>query len=301
MNDMPFFSDDSQIDALVDQLPQKNLTVRALQTLDFAAPGEWKNTASFDELVTDVTGLTDATQLAQIRNRTNELFAADECGFQSAFRVFQRVDDFDKILGSVALVDKLGSKVELLSFLEKVTPSADTVQAIDLAVKVVSELLAYVRLNGVPRSVEDFTAVLGEYDGAAKMRLAALIAFDGIIPLGPDFIDRCNDGVCKLNEKGLEENTTFQRIKEFLPEGIRSVDFVGLVFNAVSGRLGDFVAKTGMSRELVISKLQDYVDVSDDKLDYLGAFLDISTNYFEHTGLQTVAAKAVEKAASEVS
>ena len=55
-----------------------------------------------------------------------------------------------------------------------------------------------------------------------------------------------------------------------------------------------------MSRELVISKLKDYVDVSDDKLDYLGAFLDISTNYFEHTGMQTVATKAIEKAASEV-
>lgn len=297
---MPFFSDNRQIDTLVDQLPQKNLTVRALQTLDFAAPGEWKNTASFDELVTEITGSTDPTQLAQIRNRANELFADDECGFGSAFRVFQRVDDFDKILGSVALVDKLGSKVQMLGFLEKVTPKADTVQAIDLAVKVVSELLAYVRLNGVPRSVEDFTAVLGEYDGAAKIRLAGLIAFDGIIPLGPDFIDRCNDGVCKLNENGLEQNSTFQRIKQYLPEGIRSVDFIELVFNAVSGRLGDFVAKTGMSREMVIDKLKDYVDVSDDKLDYLGAFLDISTNFYEHTGVQTVATKVIKKAASEV-
>ena len=297
---MAYFSEETRIDALVEQLPQKNLTVKALQALDFAAPGEWKNTADFNELITEVTGLTDATQILTIRNRANELFADEQCGFQSAFKVFQRVDDFDKVLGSIALSDKIGGKVEILSFLEKFTPRADTVQAIDLAVKVVSELLTFVRLNGVPKGVEDFTSAIGQYGGPAKMRMAALIAFDGIIPLGPDFIDRCKDGVCKLDENGLEQNSTFQRIKKFLPEGIRSIDLIEHVFNAASGQLADIVSKTGMSREMVVDKLKDYVDVSDDHLDYLGAFLDLTTNYYEHTGLQTVATRAIQKAASEV-
>lgn len=297
---MAYFSDNTQLDDLVDCIPQNNLTVKALQTLDFVAPGQWQNFGNFDQMVREVTGSTDEVHLAQVHNRALALFADGENGYQSAFNVFQRVDDFDKILGAAALGDKLTSKIEMLSFMDKLTPPADIIQSIDLAVKVVSELLAYVRLNGVPRSVDDFTGALDNYGSAAKMRLAALVAFDGIIPLGPDFIDKANDRVAKLDQPGLEENKTFQRIKEFLPENIRSVDFVELVFKAVSGNLADMVAKTGMNRDLVVNKLQGFVEVSDDNLDYLGAFLDLTTNYFEHTGLQTVAARAIEQASSEV-
>jgi len=42
------------------------------------------------------------------------------------------------------------------------------------------------------------------------------------------------------------------------------------------------------------------VDIADDKLDYVAAFLDMTTNYFEHTGTQSVARRLIERAASEI-
>jgi len=41
-----------------------------------------------------------------------------------------------------------------------------------------------------------------------------------------------------------------------------------------------------------------FVEVADDKLDYLGAFLDV--NYYEHTGTQTLARRLIERAVAEI-
>jgi hypothetical protein len=40
--------------------------------------------------------------------------------------------------------------------------------------------------------------------------------------------------------------------------------------------------------------------VSDSKLDYLAAFLDVTTNYYEHTGTQTLARRLIERAYAEI-
>jgi hypothetical protein len=41
------------------------------------------------------------------------------------------------------------------------------------------------------------------------------------------------------------------------------------------------------------------MNVADSKLDYVAAFLDMSTNYYEHTGTQTVARNLILRAAQE--
>lgn len=288
------------IDSLVNKLPQKNITVQALKALDFVAPGEWKNITDFDQLVREVTRDSDEAFLADVRKKAVEIYDDKKRGYRDAFKIFQRVDSTDKLFGAAALADKLAGKVSMLKFLDKITPNADTTQAVDLAVKIVSELLAFIKLNGIPGDgVGDFAKALGQYSKESKIRLAALVAFDGIIPLGPDFLDKCSDRVAKLSEADLENNATFQRIKAFLPSGINGKDLLGKAFGAVAGRLGTLVASSGMTRELLTNHLSKIIELSDDKLDYLGAFLDMTTNYFEHTGLQTVATKVIERAANE--
>ena len=42
------------------------------------------------------------------------------------------------------------------------------------------------------------------------------------------------------------------------------------------------------------------LEIADDKLNYVAAFLDVSTEYYSHTGTQTVAARLIERAAGEV-
>jgi hypothetical protein len=46
--------------------------------------------------------------------------------------------------------------------------------------------------------------------------------------------------------------------------------------------------------------MRGVIDFSESKLDYLAAFLDISTNYMEHTGIQSVSRSLIERAVGEI-
>ncbi len=50
-----------------------------------------------------------------------------------------------------------------------------------------------------------------------------------------------------------------------------------------------------------IEKLSEKLDGKlDGKLDYAAAFLDMTTDYFEHTGIQSIARSLITRAMSEV-
>jgi hypothetical protein len=55
-----------------------------------------------------------------------------------------------------------------------------------------------------------------------------------------------------------------------------------------------------MTREKVADSLGKIAEVSDSKLDYVAAFLDMSTYYYEHTGTQTLARRLIERAVNEI-
>ncbi len=46
--------------------------------------------------------------------------------------------------------------------------------------------------------------------------------------------------------------------------------------------------------------MQGVIDFSEGKLEVLGALLDMSINYMEHTGSQSVVRSLIERAVSEV-
>ena len=64
--------------------------------------------------------------------------------------------------------------------------------------------------------------------------------------------------------------------------------------------MSSFVAEKKVTAGNIAGNLKGYVDFAEDKLDYLAAFLDMSTNYFEHTGTQSVARAMITRAVSEV-
>ena len=138
--------------------------------------------------------------------------------------------------------------------------------------------------------------------GESKIRMAALLCFDGLIPLGPDFVDKARAGLGGLSPDRLAENPTFKRIEKFIPGNILGdkMEFVRAGFGSVTGWMGKFVADNDLSVGRVAGKLADYVEGADGKLDYLGAFLDMSTNYFEHTGTQSMAVRLIGRAVNEV-
>lgn len=288
---------------LVDELPTNNLTISALRTLDFIAPGEWENVVGFVNTIKTVTGETDEDFIQQIGERAVFLYNDRSQGYQRAMWLYQTVDSTDKALGAAALANKVGEKIPLLGFLNRVTPKAEKAQTIDLCLKLVTELVAFCQINGIPGdSIGDFVASLGEYSGESFIRMAALVCFDGLIPLGPGFISRALSGISQTSPQELEQNSTFQNIRDSIPgqDSGSKLNFIGESFDSVKGWMSGLVTSKGLTPEKVANNLQGFIDFSGDKLDYLAAFLDVSTNYYEHTGTQTLARRLIERASAEI-
>lgn len=291
------------IEKLVDDLPINNITISMLRSLDFVAPGEWQNVVGFENTIRAVTGETDEDLIQQIGERAIYLYNDRSQGYQRAMWLYQTVDSTDKALGAAALANKVGERIPLLGFLNKVTPKADKAQTIDLCLKLVAELVAFCQINGIPGdSIGDFVASLGEYSGESLMRMVALVCVDGLIPLGPDFIQRALLTLNQTTPQELEKNTTFQNINDAIPgnNSAGKLNFIGESFDSVKGWMSDLVISRGLTPQKVVNNLQQFVQFADDKLDYLAAFLDVSTNYYEHTGTQTLARRLIERAVAEI-
>lgn len=288
---------------LVNELPTKNITTMALRSLDFVIPGQWNNLVGFENTIRTVTGETDEALIQQIGDRAVYLYNDRSQGYQRAMWLYQTVDKTDYALGAAALANKVGEKIPLMGFLNRLTPKADKAQTIDLSLKLVVEVVAFCQINGIPGdSIGDFVGSLGDYSGENLMRMAALVCFDGLIPLGPDFIKQAQSTLSGLKPSDLEQNQTFGSIKDSIPgnDSGGKLNFIGRSFDSVKGWMSNFVTSKALTPEKVANNLHGFIDVADNKLDYLGAFLDVSTNYYEHTGTQTLARRLIERAVAEI-
>jgi hypothetical protein len=288
---------------LVDELPTSGLTVSMLNSLDFVAPGQWQNTVGFVNTIKTVTGESDEDLIQQIGERAIHLYNDRSQGYQRAMWLYQTVDRTDKALGAAALANKVGEKIPLFGFLNALTPKADKAQTIDLCLKLVAELVAFCQINGIPGdSIGDFVASLGEYSGESLIRMVALVCVDGLIPLGPDFIHKVLSGLNQINPHELEQNTTFQGIQDAIPGNSAGgkLNFIGESFDSVKDWMSGLVTQNDLTPQKVVGNLQSFVQLADDKLDYLAAFLDVATNYYEHTGTQTLARRLIERAVAEI-
>ena len=288
---------------LVDKLPKDNMTVKALRALDFVVPGEWNNLIGFENTIRTVTGETDEDLIQQVGDRAITLYNDKSEGYQRALWLYQTIDSAGSALGAAAMANKIAQNVPFLSMLGNLTPKPEKAQTIDLSLKLVTELLAFCQINGLPGdSIGDFAGALGDYGGESLMRMAALVCFDGLIPLGPDFILATQSWIQKLSPSDLQDNQAFKSIGGMIPGGSPAgqLGFIGESFNSVSGWMGSFVSDRGLTPENVLSHLQSFVEISADKVDYVGAFLDMSTNYYEHTGVQTLARRLIERAVAEI-
>ncbi len=288
---------------LVDALPTGGPTIMVLRGLDFAVPGEWNNLVGFENTVRTVTGEDDSGLIQDISERVLWLYNDKSEGYQRALWLYQTIDSTGTALGTAALANKLSEKINFLGILNKLTPKADKAQAIDLSLKLVVELVAFCQINGIPGdSIGDFVGALGDYGKESLIRMAALVCLDGLIPLGPDFIQAVGSTISNLTPSELQKNEGFKKINELIPGG-NPADKLGFIqesFGSVQGWMAGFVSDRGLTPETVVKNLQGFVDISDDKLDYVAAFLDMTTNYYTHTGIQTLARRLVERAYAEI-
>jgi hypothetical protein len=105
-----------------------------------------------------------------------------------------------------------------------------------------------------------------------------------------------------MSPQDLNQNSTFQTIKNTIPgnNDAGKLNFIGESFQSVSGWMSGLVTSHNLTPRKVISNLQSFTQIADDKLDYLAAFIDVSTNYYEHTGTQTLARRLIERAVAEI-
>jgi hypothetical protein len=291
------------IDNLVDNLPTSNMTVYMLRALDSVVPGEWQNLVGFKDTIRAVTGETDKKTVKKIHDRALELYEDPAQGYQRAMWIYQTVDSADSAIGAAAMANKIGEKIGFLSFLNKLTPKADTLQSIDLCLKLVAELLALSAINRISiTNISSLASSLTQYHNESLMRIAALICVDGIIPLGPDFIKKVQSTLGSVNPAVLQQNSTYQNLSNMIPGGSVSdkIGFMGQSFGAMQGWMGNFVNSHHITQQGLLINLQKYMDIADSKLDYVAAFIDMTTNYYEHTGTQTVARRVIERAAREI-
>lgn len=288
---------------IVDELPTGGVTVMALRSLDFVIPGQWQNLTGFDNTIRSVTGETDPALIKQIGERAVYLYNDKSQGYQRAMWLYNTVDSASGALGAAAMANKVGQDISFLGFLDKLTPKPEKAQSLDLCVKLVVELVAFCQINGIPGdSIGDFLAALGDYSGESLMRMAALVCFDGLVPLGPDFILKGLSTIDSTSPSELEHNQTFRGVNELIP-GNNSAEKKGFItqsFDSVKGWMSDFVTSRNLTPDTVVDNLTKYVEISKDKLDYLGAFLDIAAKYYTHTGVQTLARRLVERAVAEI-
>ncbi len=283
---------------LVDTLPSNNLTIKILNALDYIVPGEWENIVGFDNTIQAVTGETDVHSIMAIRNRAIELYNDKSNGYQRAIWLYKTIDSADKALGAAAMANKVGEKIGFLSFLNKVTPKADTTQSVDLCLKIVVELLAYSKLNGLPSlNPAEFVQTISEnYTGASLMRMAALVSVDGLLPLGPNFLQKVQNVLDGDGKSAFTNNPVFSSVSGLIP-GNDKLGFIASTFGAVSVWMNNLVGSVGLTPQGIFDHIGGFIEFSDDKLDFVAAFLDQATNYYEHTGIQTVARRLILDAA----
>lgn len=286
----------------VDKLPKGGLTVMALKSLDKFVPGQWENLVGFDHTIKKVTGETDEAMVQAIGERAIALFNDKSQGYQRALWLYETVDSASGLLGAAAMANRIGQDT-FLGFLKNISPKPEKAQTVDLVVKLVTEVVAFCHINGIPGdSLGDFLAALGDYSSESLIRMAALVSFDGVIPLGADFSSKALNMIKGMSPTDIEKNQTFKGVQTEIPgsDSKGKLAFMTESLESTRGWMDQFVSDQGITQSGLVDNLAGFVEGSKSKLDYLGAFLDVSVKYYEHTGVQTLARRLIERAVAEL-
>ncbi|MCA9266711.1 MAG: hypothetical protein KDA60_22790 [Planctomycetales bacterium] len=274
-----------------------------LSAIDWVVPGEYENIVGFENTIRKITGETDREWVQKIGDRAITLFNDKSQGYQRALWLYQTVDSMQGVAGAASFVSKLAESFKFLSFLNWLTPKADTVQTIDFSVKLVTEVLAFTVLNGLPGdSLVDFARSLTDCRHETRMRLAALLALDGVVPLGPDFMSKVLAKIKGIGISEFTDNPRFGTLRSMMPgdNAKQQLDFVQRSIGSIEGWATSMVSTAGITADKVVDSLKQHIDGIEGKLDYLASFLDMTVNYYEHTGTQTVARSLISRAAAEI-
>jgi len=287
----------------LERLPRRDLTVLALKGISTLVPGGWSNPTSADQLIREVIGSNDPELIRQVRARADQLSGARAEGYGRALSLYDAVNRSQHATGGLRFLANVTAGLPLLKRISSITPPSDTLQAVDLSLKVGAELLAFTQVNGLPGdSFGDFGAALADYAGEARVRMAALICFDGLLPLGDQALQRLDGLLGAAGSGELRKLPAYGRMAALFP-GRGDEAHMGFLRKGVDqwlGWAGGFVGQLGLSGQRAVHALEGSIGPWQGRMDQLAAFLDAFTDTYAHTGVQAVARRLVERAAAEI-
>ncbi len=287
----------------LDRLPRRNLTVLALKGISTLVPGGWQNITSASELIAGVMGSDDPALITQVRARADGLSRARHEGYGRALSLYDAVNRSQKAAGGLRLLANVGGALPLVKRVANLTPTSDTLQAVDLSLKVAAEMLAFTQVNGLPGdSFAEFGASLNEYAGEARVRMAALICFDALLPLGDQALQRLDGLLGGVGQQELRLSPAYAGMAAMIP-GRGDEAHLGFLRRGVDqwlGWAGGFVGNLGLSGQKAVQALESTLGPWQGGFEQLATFLDAFTDTYQHTGVQAVARRLVERAAAEI-
>jgi hypothetical protein len=287
----------------LDRLPKRNLTVLALKGIGTLVPGGWRNLTSADELIAAVVGSNDLTLIAQVRRRADDLSRARHEGYSRAMSLYDAVNRSQKAAGGLRVLANVAGGLPLVKQMAKLTPASDTLQAVDLSLKVGAEMLAFTQVNGLPGdSFGDFAASLSEYAGEASVRMAALVCFDALLPLGDQALHRLDDLLSQVAPRQLRDLPAYAGMAPLIPgRGDEAhLNFLRQGVDTWLGWAGGFVGGLGLTGQKAVRALESTLGPWQGGFEQLASFLDAFTDTYQHTGVQAIARRLVERAAAEI-
>ena len=287
----------------LDRLPRRNLTVLAIKGLSVLVPGGWHNLTSADELISDVLGSNDPELIRQVRARSDVLSQARHEGYGRALSLYDAVNRSQKAAGGLRLLANVGGALPLVKRIADLTPTSETLQAADLSLKVAAEMLAFTQVNGLPGdSFGDFAAALSEYAGEARVRMAALICFDALLPLGDQALQRLDGLLGGVSKRDLRQLPAYAGMASMLPgRGDEAhLSFLRRGVDQWLGWAGGFSSQLGLTGQKAVQALETTLGPWQGGFQQMATFLDAFTDTYQHTGVQAVARRLVERAAAEI-
>jgi len=287
----------------LERLPRRNLTVLALRGISTLVPGGWQNQTSPEALISDVLGSDDLDLVQQVRARADELSRARHEGYRRALSLYDAVNRSQKAAGGLRVLANVAGALPLVKRLAVLTPASQTLQAVDLSLKVAAEMLAFTQVNGLPGdSFAAFGDSLREYSGEARVRMAALVCFDALLPLGDNALHRLDGLLGQVGSRELHQLPSYAGMASLLP-GRGDAAHLSFVRRGVDQWLGwadGFVGELGLSGQRAVRALETTIGPWHGGMEQLATFLDAFTDTYSHTGVQAVARRLVERAAAEI-
>jgi hypothetical protein len=287
----------------LERLPRRNLTVLSLRGISTLVPGGWRNVTSAEELISEVLGTSDPELMQQVRQRADQLSRARHEGYTRAMSLYDAVNRSQKAAGGLRVLANVTGGLPLVKRLVSLTPPTDTLQAADLSLKVASEMLAFTQVNGLPgNSFSDFRASLNEYAGEAKVRMAALVCFDALLPLGDQALERMDGLLGRVGHQELRQLPAYAGMASMIP-GRGDDAHLNFLRRGVDTWLdwaGGFTGQLGLTSQRAVRALETTLGPWQGGFQQLAIFLDAFTDTYQHTGVQAVARRLVERAAAEI-